>query len=156
MKIRKMVIADFDEVVALWRKTRGIGLHDDVDSREGIKRYLRRNPGLSFVARQGPQLLGAVLCGHDGRRGYLHHLAVAENARGQGVGRTLVERALSALRKIGIGKCHIFVFAGNHSGRAFWKKIKWTRRTDLEIMSCNTECRRQERIIGTKQEGQRV
>ena len=132
--IREMAAQDYDEVLALWRASEGVGL-SDADSEESIARYLDRNPGLSFVARDGEHLVGAVLCGHDGRRGYVHHLAVSEPHRRQGLGRTLVERCLSALRRAGIAKCHIFVFADHQATIAFWKSIGWTQRMELIMMS---------------------
>ena len=136
--IREMVIQDYDEVLALWQTSEGVGL-SDADSEESIGLYLNRNPGLSFVARDGEHLVGAVLCGHDGRRGYIHHLAVSKSHRRQGLGCALVERCLSALRRDGIGKCHIFVFAGSQDTSAFWKSIGWTRRVELVMMSQYTQ-----------------
>jgi N-acetylglutamate synthase len=127
-------INDYEEVISLWRATPGIGL-SDADSREAIAAYLARNPGLSFVARDAQRLVGAVLCGSDGRRGYLHHLAVHPDARHQGTGQALVERCLSGLRGVGIHKCHLFVIAGNAAGGAFWQHVGWKLRTDLVIMS---------------------
>ncbi len=125
---------DYDEVAALWRASEGIGLHDDVDSRQGITTYLDRNPGTSHVARHAGRIVGAVLCGHDGRRGYLHHLAVAVPWRRKGVGRALVEACLRKLAAAGIPKCNIFLFADNAQGESFWKHNGWVKRTDLEVM----------------------
>ena len=136
--IREMVIQDYDEVLALWQTSEGVGL-SDADSEGSIAHYLARNPGLSFVARDGEHLVGAILCGHDGRRGYIHHLAVSQSHRRQGLGQALVERCLSALRRDGIGKCHIFVFAGSQDTSAFWKSIGWTRRVELVMMSQYTQ-----------------
>ena len=132
--ILPLTMNDYDEVIALWRATPGIGL-SDADSREEIAGYLTRNPGLSFVAREDGRLVGAVLCGSDGRRGYLHHLAVRPDARRQGIGQALVESCLDGLRSAGIHKCHIFVYAGNKEGQAFWDRTGWKLRTDLVIMS---------------------
>ena len=134
MVIREMTVRDYDEVAALWQNSQGVGL-SDADSREGMARFLERNPGLSFVAREGEHLVGVVLCGHDGRRGYIHHLAVSKSHRCQGLGRALVERCLSALGRDGIGKCHIFVFAENKNTVAFWKNAGWTERVELIMMS---------------------
>ena len=106
MLIREMTSEDYDAVYALWQATEGLGL-SDADSREAIARYLERNPGLSFIAVENEELLGTVLCGHDGRRGYLHHLAVARSHRGQGLGRRLAQRALAAHKLyISITKCY--------------------------------------------------
>ena len=132
--ILPFTMADYDEVFALWQSSPGVGL-SDVDSREGIAAYLARNPGLSFVARVSERLVGAVLCGTDGRRGYMHHLAVASPYRRQGIGEILVERCLSGLRAQGYQKCHIFVYGGNAEGQAFWERVGWKLRTDLVIMS---------------------
>jgi putative acetyltransferase len=138
MVIREMTIRDYDQVVGLWQNSEGVGL-SDADSREGIARFLGRNPGLSFVARHGEHLVGVVLCGHDGRRGYIHHLAVSKSHRRQGLGRALVERCLSALRRDGIDKCHIFVFAANGDAITFWKNVGWTERVELIMMSQYTQ-----------------
>lgn len=132
--IREMTIQDYDAVLTLWQTSQGVGL-SDTDSQESATGYLERNPGLSFVSLDGEHLVGAVLCGHDGRRGYIHHLAVSESHRRQGLGRALVERCLAALRLAGIDKCHIFVFADNQDTIAFWKSIGWTQRVELVMMS---------------------
>ena len=136
--IREMTIQDYDQVLSLWRASEGVGL-SDADSEEGVVHYLDCNPGLSFVARDGEHLVGAILCGHDGRRGYIQHLAVSQSHRRQGLGRALVERCLSALRRAGIDKCHIFVFADNQDTIAFWKSIGWTQRVELIVMSQYTQ-----------------
>ena len=129
--------ADYDEAVALWRRCKGLAL-GRADAREPIAAYLRRNPGFSFVARgEDGALAGAVLCGHDGRRGYLHHLAVAPSCRGCGIGRALVQLALDAVRAAGLEKCHIFVLAGNADGRRFWARAGWRERTDLVVMTAD-------------------
>jgi ribosomal protein S18 acetylase RimI-like enzyme len=132
--LREMEVDDYEDAFALWQVTEGIGL-SEADSREAIARYLARNPGLSFVARaEDGTLAGAVLCGHDGRRGYLHHLAVRTGCRGQGLGRVLVDHCLAALQAEGIDKCHLFVKRNNPSGLEFWKKIGWSERS-LILMS---------------------
>ena len=133
-EITAMSASDYDEVFALWEKSEGIGL-SGADSRESIGRYLKRNPGLSFVARDGGKLVGAVLCGHDGRRGYLHHLAVKPSHRRQGIGEALVARCLVGLRAAGIGKCHLFIFHENIEGQAFWRSVDWKDRADIKVMS---------------------
>jgi N-acetylglutamate synthase len=135
MKIEEMTINDYADVFALWQSCEGIGLHDDVDSKEGIAAYLKRNGGLSFIVRRQGKLVGAVLCGHDGRRGYLHHLAVDSEYRKKGIGKALVEHVMSKLEKAGIRKCHIFVFGDNVAGQKFWKRVGWNMRRDLRIMS---------------------
>ena len=133
--IRKMSIRNHAEVLAFWAGIPGLGIHSaDVDSRGSIKRYLTRNPGMSFVARRGGLVVGAVLCGHDGRRGILYHLAVRLDCRGQGIGRKLVGRCLSALAKIDINKCYIFVFSNNTKAKLFWRKIGWSEYKGLDAM----------------------
>ena len=140
MNIEQMTIADYDELIQLWQGCDGIGLHlHDVDSRQGIDAYLYRNPGSSFVARDRGRLVGAVLCGHDGRRGYLHHLAVAPPHREHGIGRQLAGNALAALRSIGLRKCHLFVFNDNRPALHFWNRVGWCDRTDIILMSSSTD-----------------
>ncbi len=134
MHIREMTIQDYDAVIALWQSADGVGL-SDADSCEAIGRYLARNPGLSFTAWDGDLLVGAVLCGHDGRRGYVHHLAVRPSHRRQGIGKALATRCLDALAAEGIDKCHLFVFAVNDRAIAFWKRVGWGQRVDLVVMS---------------------
>jgi len=132
--IRDMGIEDYESVYRLWGNVEGIGL-SDADSKEGIKRFLERNPGLSFIAADGAQIVGAALCGHDGRRGYIHHLAVANAYRRQGIGKSLVGRCMYALMRIGIAKCHLFVFDDNQEAIRFWNKVGWTERVELMMMS---------------------
>lgn len=134
VEIVPMTMDDYDGVLAIWRAAEGVGV-SDADSRENIARYLQRNPGMSFVARCGTAIAGAVLCGHDGRRGFLHHLAVAPEYRRQGIGTALVEASCRALRGAGLTKCHLFVFAANADGRAFWAGASWVERPELRIMS---------------------
>jgi ribosomal protein S18 acetylase RimI-like enzyme len=100
-----------------------------------MEAYLKRNSGMSFVARYKNEIIGAVLCGHDGRRGYLHHLAVHADFRNQGIGRSLVEKCVAALQSGGIQKCHLFIFSSNENGIRFWEKIGWTRRKDIGVVS---------------------
>jgi ribosomal protein S18 acetylase RimI-like enzyme len=134
VEYREFAPEDYDLVFALWEASAGVGL-SDADSRDCVEKYLHRNPGMSFVAFEDGILVGAVLCGHDGRRGLLHHLAVSRSHRGQGVGRYLAEMCLDALKKDGITKAHLFVFHNNHGGVAFWKELGWYERTELRMMS---------------------
>jgi ribosomal protein S18 acetylase RimI-like enzyme len=131
---RNMTILDYEAVYSLWKSTPGIGL-SDADSRAGIEKFLLANPGRCFIALEGDALVGAVMCGCDGRRGYLHHLAVRTDQRGQGIGRQLVEECMAALRAIKIDKVHIFVIKGNESGKVFWRTAGWQERDDLTVMS---------------------
>jgi len=131
MNIRVMTLDDYDAVYALWQSLPGIGLHEHEDSREGIAYYLRRNPDSCFVAEEGGRLIGAVLCGNDGRRGYINHLAVAAEHQGRGLGRALVDACLAALRKEGILMCSFVVYRDNEAGNAFWDAIGSTRHDTL-------------------------
>ncbi len=132
---RAMTIDDYEAVLALWKETEGMGL-SKADTRERIAQYLDRNPGLSPLAfDDSGALIGAALCGHDGRRGFLHHVAVRADCRGQGLGRALVRRCLDGLRAEGIDRCHLFVISSNQGGRAFWLSTGWFERTDLTLMS---------------------
>ncbi len=134
VEIRSMTAEDYEAVERLWEASPGVGLSLS-DTREGVLRFLDRNPGTSFVAVRGPRLVGAVLCGHDGRRGFISHLAVAPDDRRVGLGRALVERCIGALRERSIDKAHIFVFAGNEDAVAFWKRIGWGERSELVMLS---------------------
>jgi ribosomal protein S18 acetylase RimI-like enzyme len=130
----RFTIDIYDQAVDLWKKCDGIGM-SGADSREGIQKYLERNPDMSLVARDNDILVGSILCGHDGRRGYIHHLAVRPEYRRRGIGRKLVERSIVALRDNGIQKSHIFIFNENLGGIAFWEQIGWTRRKDISLIS---------------------
>jgi N-acetylglutamate synthase len=134
MDIQEMKIEDYEQIIALWEATEGIGL-SDADNKENIASYLTRNSGSSFVAGENNMIVGAVLCGHDGRRGYLHHLAVQPEFRRNGIGRVLVDRALAKLEEAGIGKCHLFIYNSNVSGVSFWQSQGWELRNDIGIMS---------------------
>jgi len=135
-----MILEDYEVVIALWQACEGIGL-SRADSQEAIGRYLKRNPGLSQVAwvegETGAALAGAVLCGHDGRRGFIHHLAVHPLYRRSGLGRALAERCLQGLAAENIDKCHLFVFNQNEAGRRFWSRCGWIERDELVILSTN-------------------
>lgn len=124
----------YDDVYALWERCEGVGL-SGADSRANIAAYLARNPGMSFVALAGTVVVGAILGGHDGRRGYIHHLAVAEGWRKQGAGRRLASYCLRALQEAGLQKCHLFIFHENVGGISFWQSTGWTLREDIRVMS---------------------
>lgn len=134
ISLRELTEDDYKEVYALWQASEGIGLSAS-DQKDDIAAFLKRNPGLSFVAHDGDQLVGAALCGHDGRRGYIHHLAVRDSHQRQGLGKRITNHCLVALGEIGIDKCHLFVFNQNQVAIAFWEDIGWTRRGDLVVMS---------------------
>jgi ribosomal protein S18 acetylase RimI-like enzyme len=129
-----MTIDDYDAVAALWRACPGVGLSDS-DTREGVGRFIEKNPGMSLVAVDGEAVVGAVLCGHDGRRGNITHLAVDPSRRERSLGRALVERCIEALGRESIDKCHVFVFDNNHDAIAFWRAIDWIDRVELRVLS---------------------
>lgn len=134
MQLRPLTIADYDAVHALWSSCEGVGLNES-DSETAVAAYLRRNPGMSFVATDGTgAIVGAVLCGHEGRRGYLHHLAVARHARKQGIGKALVEACFARLAEEGILRCNIFLYADNAAGEVFWVHNGWSVRADLKVL----------------------
>ncbi|HWR09616.1 GNAT family N-acetyltransferase [Sporomusa sp.] len=132
--IRELLPEDYEAALALWQKTPGMGL-SEADSRENIGMFLSRNPGMSFVAEAGNELIGTILCGHDGRRGIFYHLTVRHDYRKRGIGRTLVECCLVRLKAAGILKCHLFVLADNSQGMAFWESMGFQGREDIHIYS---------------------
>lgn len=131
MLIRSMTSGDYDQLYALWLSCRGMGLNDVDDSREGVSRYLARNPRTCFAALDEEKIVGAIMAGHDGRRGYIYHTAVSESYRHRGIGSALVKRALDALAAEGITKVALVVFSHNEAGNAFWKRQGFTLREDL-------------------------
>lgn len=134
VEITVFTMEQYEAVLGLWRQCEGIGL-SQADGPEAIAAYLARNPGMSFVAWEGETLVGAALCGHDGRRGFIHHMAVHPDHRRKGIGRALTERCLVALREVGIDKCHLFIFTHNKPGIAFWQAGGWQYRIDISVMS---------------------
>ncbi len=134
--LRTMTVADHTAILELWRQTEGICIRA-VDSVDATQRYLVRNPGMSFVAVEEGAIIGTIQSGHDGRRGYIQHLAVASSHRMQGVGRRLVNAALQALSRAGIAKSHLFVLKENRSAQSFWSKLGWELREDVHLFSLN-------------------
>ena len=128
--IRPMTLPDYDQVMALMSQTPGISLRG-ADSREATQRYLLRNPGLSFVAEDVTSMIGCIMSGHDGRRGYLQHLVVLPAYRNRGIASALVERCLDALAQLGIQKSHVDVLQANDDGKRYWQAMGWTLRTDI-------------------------
>lgn len=129
--IRNMAIEDYDGVYALWMSIRGFAIRSIDDSREGVGRFLSRNPGISVVAVKDGEIVGSILCGHDGRRGCLYHVCVREDFRMQGIGKSMVVYCMDALEKEHISKVSLIAFTKNDVGNAFWKEIGWTKREDL-------------------------
>ena len=131
MVLRKMKIEDYDNVYELWMSCVGMGLNNLDDSKIGIEKFLNRNPDTCFVALDDDFIVGAIMVGNDGRRGYIYHTSVHPNYRKQGIGKKLVEAALDSLHKIGINKVALVVFEKNKDGNEFWEKLGFTSRNDL-------------------------
>jgi ribosomal protein S18 acetylase RimI-like enzyme len=137
MNIREMTIGDYDDIIAMFRKTPGISVRE-ADSRPATETYLIRNPGLSFVALEDSKVIGCVMCGHDGRRGYLQHLVVLPEYRNRGIGEKLFTACIAALQKTGISKTHIFVFKTNDIANKFWADKGWVLRDEINMYSYNS------------------
>ena len=129
--IRIMTSKDYDGVYKLWSSCMGMGLNNLDDSKEGIEKFLCRNPKTCFVAEEDEEIAGAILAGNDGRRGYIYHTAVNPDFRNQGIGTALVEAAMAALKALDINKVALVVFSKNRDGNAFWEKLGFTARDDL-------------------------
>ncbi|MCQ2524577.1 MAG: GNAT family N-acetyltransferase [Lachnospiraceae bacterium] len=130
-ELSAMKIEDYDEVKALWMTIKGFAIRSIDDSKEGVERFLRRNPTTSVVARMDGKLVGAILCGHDGRRGCFYHVCVHENYRRHGIGKAMVVYCMESLKAEKINKVSLIAFTKNDIGNAFWKGINWTKRDDL-------------------------
>lgn len=139
--IRIMTIDDYDGVYALWMKIKGFGIRSIDDSREGVSRFLKRNPAISVVAEEDGKIVGSILCGHDGRRGCMYHVCVDREYRRRGIGKGMVVMAMEALKKEEISKVSLIAFTKNDVGNAFWNTIGWTERLDLNYYDfvLNTE-----------------
>ncbi len=131
MEIRKLSVDDYDKVYELWMSCRNMGFNNIDDSREGIAKFLKRNPETSFAAVEDGRIIGVILAGNDGRRRYIYHMSVAEDHRRQGIGSQLVDKCLEALEKEGIAKVALLVFNRNEAGNAFWESQGFTERTDI-------------------------
>lgn len=129
-----MSIADYDAAITLWTNADGVRLRD-ADSRDGIAKYLARNPGLSFIAESAGNIIGTIMAGHDGKRGYIQHLAVAAGHRRLGIGSTLVKLCLDALKQEGILKSHLMVLVENEAAQGFWSSLGWELRADIRLFS---------------------
>ncbi len=141
VKIRIMTIEDYDRVKALWMTIEGFAIRSIDDSMEGVERFLKRNPTTSIVAQEGDEIVGAILCGHDGRRGCFYHVCVRKDRRMQGIGKAMVVKAMEALKAEKINKVSLIAFTKNDIGNQFWKGIGWTQRLDLNYydFTLNTE-----------------
>lgn len=131
MQIRKMEISDYSQVKELWMSIHGFAIRSIDDSYEGVERFLKRNPDTSVVAVEDGVIVGAILCGHDGRRGCLYHVCVHEGYRRRGIGKSMVVYCMEALKKENINKVSLIAFTRNDVGNAFWREIGWVRREDL-------------------------
>lgn len=134
MKYRVMQISDYDPVIKLWRSCDGLSLRA-ADSRAGIEKYLLRNPGLSFVAEDGTGIGASIMAGHDGKRGYIQHLAADPALRKRGIATRLMTLCLGALKAQGIEKSHVHVLKENQAGRSYWSGRGWTLRAEIEMYS---------------------
>lgn len=134
--VREFLPDDRADALALWHAAPCVGL-SAADEPAALARFLARNPGLSQVATRGTTLIGTVLCGHDGRRGLIYHLVVAEAERRRGLARRLLDRSLAALQRTGVGKCHLMVFGDNAAGQAFWRRVGAQPRSELALYSMN-------------------
>ena len=123
--VREMTLADYDKVYELWMSIQGFGIRSIDDSREGVERFLKRNPTTSVVAEQNGRIVGAILCGHDGRTG------VASDYRQHGVGHRMVHFAMKALQAEGINKVSLIAFKSNEAGNEFWHNVGWVERSDV-------------------------
>lgn len=137
VNIRVMTIDDYEGVYNLWINTPGMGLNTTDDSREGINKYLKRNPTTSFVAEDNDKIIGVIMAGHDGRRGFINHTAVLADYRKQGIAKKLVDNTMDALDKEGIKKVALVVFKHNEMGNGFWDNIGFTDREDLVYRNKN-------------------
>lgn len=135
--MREIHIDDYCEIYTLWSRTMGMGMSDS-DSEQNIQKFLVRNKGMSFCFEEAGKIIGTILCGHDGRRGYIYHVTVDEEYRGRGIGRQLVEKSLQKLKELEINKCHLFAFSDNEIGNVFWNSTNWIKREDIFVYSKNT------------------
>lgn len=131
MEIVEMKISNYEDIFKLWTSTPGMGLRNLDDSKEGIDKFLRRNPTTNFIAEEDGKIVGSILCGHDGRRGYIYHTAVDIRYRGKGIGKKLVNSVINALKCEGINKAALVVFTNNEVGNGFWRTMGWEKREDL-------------------------
>ncbi|MBR2036530.1 MAG: GNAT family N-acetyltransferase [Lachnospiraceae bacterium] len=137
IQIRPMTTEDYEEVFNMWQSISGFGIRSWDDSKEGIERFIARNPGLSVVALHEGRIIGGILCGHDGRRGCLYHVCVRQEYRMLGIGQDMVVCCKEALRKEGINKINLIAFKSNEIGNKFWQKLSWKHRDDCNYYEEN-------------------
>ena len=129
--IREMKLEDYEAVDALWMGIKGFGIRSIDDSKEGVARFIKRNPTTSIVAEADGEIVGAILCGHDGRQGCFYHVCVREDLRKHGIGKAMAVAAMKALQEEKINKVCLIAFADNQVGNEFWKSVGWTFRQDM-------------------------
>ena len=134
MIIREMKPEDYDQIYSMWQITSKRAL-SEADSRQGIEKYLARNPGMSMVAEIDGKIVGTVLAGHDGRRGFIHHMAVMPQFRRHGIGKKLAKAATDKIFEDGIDKIHIFFYQNNETGQSFWRDFGFEKREDVFVYS---------------------
>ncbi|PJJ26735.1 GNAT family N-acetyltransferase [Lacrimispora celerecrescens] len=131
MILRTMTLEDYYQVHKLWTGIKGFGIRTIDDSKEGVEKFLKRNPQTSVVAEEDGNIIGSILCGHDGRRGCMYHVCVAEEYRQKGVGQKMALDAMKRLQEEGISKVNLIAFKSNAVGNEFWSKSGWTYRNDI-------------------------
>jgi ribosomal protein S18 acetylase RimI-like enzyme len=137
--IRRFNTKDYDNVVALWTNSPGVGLRFPDDSKEGIEKFIKRNPNTSFVVEENGKIVGTALCGQDGRRGYLYHVCVEEGYRRRSIGRLLIEAVIKSLKEEGIVKIGLVCFSENEKGKQFWRNLGWEHRKDLDYYTISID-----------------
>lgn len=135
--IRPMTMEDYFEVFDMWQSISGFGIRSVDDSKEGIERFIKRNPGLSVVAVHEGRIIGGILCGHDGRRGCLYHVCVRQEYRMLGIGQEMVLRCKESLKQEGINKINLIAFRSNAVGNKFWQRLSWKFRDDCNYYEAN-------------------
>jgi N-acetylglutamate synthase len=140
-RIRPMQMKDYEKVFQLWLNIQNFSIRSLDDSKEGVERFLARNPETSVVAIMDDKIVGSILCGHDGRRGCFYHVCVDKDYRRRGIGKAMVAVSMETLRKENINKVSLIAFTKNDDGNAFWNHIGWTKREDLNYYDfvLNTE-----------------
>lgn len=131
MMIRTMKLEDYDRIYELWSGMKGFGIRTIDDSKEGVEKFIKRNPDTSVVAEEKGRIIGTILCGHDGRRGCMYHVCVAKEYRKHGVGHKMALEAMKRLKKEGINKVSLIAFRSNGVGNEFWRRLGWTFRKDI-------------------------
>ena len=152
--IRPMTAADYDDVRALWLTIRGFGIRALDDSRDDVERFIRRNPTTSVVAIMDGKVVGSILCGSDGRQGALYHVCVAREYRRRRIGTRMVGFCMHQLKIMGINRVSLIAFTRNDAGNAFWNRIGWTKKTDVNYYEFVLNEKNITRFIGEEDEDQ--